>query len=187
MSAAPTVAMLAAVTGVPYTIPFTGPFPYLYVREAASAFVAAVSEDREDANVFDLNGVASTIEEVLDIIRSEGTEARIACSGNPFPFPADLSDKPITDFLGPYRKWSLDEGVAETLTHFRALVDSGKLSSSGREVAGLKLGFSFSNPEGGSSAGRKAVQPRTRHAILLPRTLVMTRPSFGIITSTEEC
>ena len=129
MSAAPTVAMLAAVTGVPYTIPFTGPFPYLYVREAASAFVAAVSEDREGANVFDLNGVASTIEEVLDIIRSEGTEARIACSGSPFPFPADLSDKPITDFLGSYRKWSLDQGVAETLTHFRSLVDSGKLSA----------------------------------------------------------
>lgn len=129
MSAAPTVAMLAAVAGVAYTVPFTGPFPYLYVREVASAFVAAVSRDREAATVFDLNGEASTIEAVLDLVRADAAGANLSCEGKPFPFPAELTDAPIRAFLGDYRRWSLREGVAETLATFRRLVAAGKLTA----------------------------------------------------------
>jgi nucleoside-diphosphate-sugar epimerase len=121
--------MLAAVIGVPYQTPYTGPFPFLYVREAASAFVAAVSKPREGAPAFDLNGVASTIEEALDLVRTALPEAPVSGRGAPFPFPADLSDAPINAFLGFYRKWGLKEGVAETLALFRDLVASGKLGA----------------------------------------------------------
>jgi nucleoside-diphosphate-sugar epimerase len=129
MSAAPTIAMLAAVVGAPYETPYTGPFPFLYVREAASAFVAAVSKPREGASVFDLNGVASTIEEALGLIKAASPGAPVSAHGAPFPFPADLSDAPIGAFLGAYRKWGLEEGVAETLAMFRDLVAAGKLGA----------------------------------------------------------
>jgi nucleoside-diphosphate-sugar epimerase len=129
MSAAPTVAMLAAVTNSAYEIPFTGPFPFLYVREAASAFVKAVSEDREGAGVYDLNGVASTIEAVLDIIKSEVPDAPISAAGGRFPFPDDITDAPLEGAIGAYRKWPLAEGIAETQRHFRRLVEAGKLSA----------------------------------------------------------
>jgi nucleoside-diphosphate-sugar epimerase len=129
MSAAPTVAMLAAVTGAAYEVPYTGPFPFLYVREAASAFVAAVSKERTGARVFDLNGVPSTIEEALGLIKTLLPDAPISGRGAAFPFPAELSDEPINDFLGSYRKWALKEGVAETLSLFRGLVASGKLGA----------------------------------------------------------
>ena len=129
MSAAPTVAMLAAVARAPYTVPYTGPFPFLYVREAAAAFVQAVSEDREGAPVFDLNGVASTIETVLDLVREAEPQAEVSSRGAPFPFPAELSDAPLGSYLGSYRKWELAAGVRETMQHFRRLVDGGKLSA----------------------------------------------------------
>ena len=89
MSSTPTLAMLAAVVGKPYAVPFTGPFPFLYVREAAAAFVKAISEDRTSASVFDLNGIGSTIEAVLDIVRAEKPAARVSGEGAPFPFPGD--------------------------------------------------------------------------------------------------
>ena len=129
MSAAPTVAMLAAVVGKPFEVPFTGPFPFLYVREAASAFARAVAEDREGAGVFDLNGVASTIETVLDLVREEAPGATLACAGAPFPFPAELSDAAIGRALGPYRKWTLDDGVRETMATFRNLAAEGQLGT----------------------------------------------------------
>ncbi|MCW6508158.1 NAD-dependent epimerase/dehydratase family protein [Lichenifustis flavocetrariae] len=129
MSAAPTVAMVAAVVGKPYTVPYTGPFPFLYVREVASAFVKAVSEDRVGAPVFDLNGVASTIESVLTLVREHVPQAEVSGHGASFPFPADLSDAPIREFLGDYRRWSLAEGVAETLTRFAALTRDGRLGA----------------------------------------------------------
>ncbi len=129
MSAAPTFAMLAAVLGKPYEIPYTGPFPFLYVREAAAAFVAAIAEERAGAPIFDLNGVGSTIEEVLDLVRHEAPDAAVRASGSRFPFPATLSDAPLRDFLGPYRRWGLESGVAETVSTFRDLVASGKLDT----------------------------------------------------------
>ena len=127
MSAAPTVAMLAAVVGKPYEVPYTGPFPFLYVREVAAAFVRAIAVSREGAPVFDLNGVPSTIETVLDLIRRDVPQARLGCSGTPFPFPAEVSDQPIGEFLGDYARWSLEAGIRETIDTFRVLTAIGKL------------------------------------------------------------
>ncbi|MDQ0471530.1 NAD-dependent epimerase/dehydratase family protein [Labrys wisconsinensis] len=129
MSAAPTVAMLAAVTGSAYDIPFTGPFPFLYVREAAAAFVQAVAEDRTGAGVFDLNGVASTIEDVTGMIRGHAPAAAVGSRGAPFPFPAELADAPLAAAIGDYRKWPLEAGVAETIALFRDLVAAGRLAA----------------------------------------------------------
>jgi nucleoside-diphosphate-sugar epimerase len=129
MSAAPTVAMLAAVTGTSYDVPYTGPFPFLYVREAAAAFVCAVAENRTGAEVFDLNGHASTIEAVLDLVRETVPEAQIGSRGAPFPFPAELSDEPLASAIGRYRQWSLRDGVMESLSRFRDLVAAGKLGA----------------------------------------------------------
>ena len=129
MSAAPTVAMLAAVVGKPFDVPYTGPFPFLYVREVAAAFVRTVAEDRDGAPVFDLNGVPSTIEAVLDLVRRDVPEAAVSCSGPPFPFPAELSDEPIGRFLGDYSRWPLEDGVRDTIEAFRALSAAGKLGA----------------------------------------------------------
>jgi nucleoside-diphosphate-sugar epimerase len=129
MSAAPTSAMLAAVVGQPYTVPFTGPFPFLYVREVASAFVQAIAMDREEARVFDLNGVPSTIETVLDLIRRQRPSADLAATGAAFPFPPDLPDEELGGFIGPYEKWRLEDGLRETLATFQGLVEAGRLSA----------------------------------------------------------
>lgn len=127
MSAAPTFAMLAAVTGAAYEIPFTGPFPFLYVREAAAAFVQAVADDSTDALVFDLNGIGSTIEAVAGMVREHYPEARLSRRGGRFPFPDEISDAPLAARIGAYRKWPLEAGVAETLSLFGDLVREGKL------------------------------------------------------------
>lgn len=129
MSAAPTVAMLAAVTGAAYEIPFTGPFPFLYVREAAAAFVQAVARDGTDAPVFDLNGVGSTIEAVTSMIGARHPDARISRKGGRFPFPDEISDAPLGERIGDYRKWPLEAGVTETLSLFADLVRAGKLGA----------------------------------------------------------
>ena len=129
MSAAPTHAMLAAALGTPYEVPYTGPFPFLYVREAAAAFVQAIAEDRTGAALFDLNGVASSIEAVLEKVRQHHPAAAVSCKGAPFPFPADLPDEALGRAIGDYRRWSLDAGVAETMGLFGELVAAGRLNA----------------------------------------------------------
>ena len=124
-----TLAILAAAARRPYAVPFTGPVSALHAGEVASAFIRAVSCDRAEANVFDLNGRATSVAEWLDILRAIAPGADVTMSGDELPFPADLSDAPIQDYLGDYGLVPLEEGVRETYAAFQDLLSRGLLSA----------------------------------------------------------
>jgi nucleoside-diphosphate-sugar epimerase len=123
-----TVAILAAAAKRPYTVPFKGAVSALHAGEAASAFIRAVSKDRESAEVFNLNGVATSVEGWLELLRELAPEAKVELSGEPLPFPMDLSDEPVRAFLGDYGAVPLEEGIGETLDAFRRLLAQGLIS-----------------------------------------------------------
>ena len=129
MSSKPTVAMLAAVAGVPYAIPFTGPVGFVYAPQAAAAFIQAVAADREGAGVYDLNGTAEKVEDVVAMIRERRPGAQIECKGDPLPFPSGAADAPLRSAIGDYPEWSFAAGLDETLAMFEALVAAGKLTA----------------------------------------------------------
>jgi UDP-glucuronate 4-epimerase len=128
MSSVTTIAILAAAAGRPYTVPFSGPVSALYAGEVASAFIKAVSQERKGAAVFDINGRATTVADWLEIIRRLAPGAQLQVAGEEVPFPADLSDQPLQDYLGDYGPVPLEEGIAETLDAFRRLLATGALS-----------------------------------------------------------
>jgi len=129
MTSKTTVAILAAAAGKPYTIPFRGPVSWLHAGEVASAFIKAVSRDRNGAEVFDINGVASTVEESVALIRKVAPEAKIEITGDALPFPMALSDQAVRSFLGDYGSIPLDEGIRQTHDVFRALLGKGLISA----------------------------------------------------------
>ncbi|MEO8005171.1 MAG: SDR family oxidoreductase [Betaproteobacteria bacterium] len=122
MTSKTTVAILAAAAGKPYTIPFRGPVSWLHAGEVASAFIKAVSVDRTGAEVFDINGVSSTVEDSVQLIRKIAPAARIEITGTPLPFPMALSDQPVRSFLGDYGSISVEEGIRQTHAAFSALL-----------------------------------------------------------------
>lgn len=124
-----TVAILAAAAGVPYDVPFTGPVSFLYAGEVAAAFVRAVSRPGNSAYVFDINGVASNVEEGLEVVRKLAPGARVGATGDPLPFPADCSDEPVRGHLGDYGAISLEDGITETFRAFQVLLQAGKVSA----------------------------------------------------------
>ena len=129
MSSKPTVAMLAAVAGVPYAIPFTGAVGFVYAAQAAAAFIQAAAAEREGAGVYDLNGTPEKVEDVVAMIRERRPDADIRCEGAPLPFPAGGDDAPLRAAIGDYPQWSFAAGLDETLAMFAALVESGKLTA----------------------------------------------------------
>jgi len=127
MTSAPTKAILAAAVGRPYTIPFGGDVPFVYVSEVAGAFLAAVERDREAATILDLNGRCATAETFRELVLAEFPKARIDIGASPLPFPADLSDAPIQHLLGNFGVTSLEDGVRETAALFRKLTAEGRV------------------------------------------------------------
>lgn len=122
-----TVALLATVGGRPYDIPFIGPVSWLHAGEVASAFLKAVSREREGAPVFDINGVSETVENSIALLKKIEPGMKITCSGKALPYPMDLSDDPLRAFLGDYGRVELETGMRDTLAAFRALMARGQL------------------------------------------------------------
>lgn len=129
MSSKPTVAMLAAVAGVPYKIPFTGPVGFVYAPQAAAAFIQAVAAERKGAGVYNLDGTTETVENVVDLIRARKPSADIQCAGAPLPFPSGGDDSELRSAVGDYPQWSFAEGLDETLAMFESLLAAGKLAA----------------------------------------------------------
>ena len=124
-----TVAILAAAAGKPYEIPFRGPISWLHAGEVASAFLTAVSKPRDGARVFDINGVASTVEDSVGLLEKMAPEAAITCTGSALPFPMDLADEPVRSYLGDYGSVPLEAGMRGTYEAFRALLADRRVSA----------------------------------------------------------
>ena len=125
-----TVAIQAAALGVPYTVPFRGPVSFLHAGEVASAFIRTAARDGDGAPVFDISGPATTVEAIVDQVRTLAPDSEIAIDGDPLPFPADLSDAPVRAHLGDYGTVDPAEGVAGTFQAFRALAEEGRMVAS---------------------------------------------------------
>jgi nucleoside-diphosphate-sugar epimerase len=129
MTSKTTVAILAAAMKQSYTIPFNGPVSWLHAGEVASAFIQSVSKPRDAARVFDINGVIATVEESIEKIEAIAPNSKIDTEGSTLPFPTDLSDQPLRDYLGDYGSVELDHGIKHTYENFCRLINLGKLGS----------------------------------------------------------
>jgi nucleoside-diphosphate-sugar epimerase len=117
-----TIAILAAAANKPYTVPFRGPISWLHAGEVASAFISAIAKERSGAPVFDINGVSSTVERSLEVLKKVAPTMQVGWSGDALPFPMDLSDEPVRAYLGDYGSVPLETGIRNTYQAFQTLL-----------------------------------------------------------------
>ena len=127
MSSLNTVAIQAAALDLPFEIPYTGPYSWLYAGEAAAAFIAAISQDGAGAPVFNVNGRCEMIEDGLSILHRMNNDA-ITATGDPFPFPTDLSETPLRAHVPDYPLIILENGIKDTYRAFKELSAKGQLT-----------------------------------------------------------
>ncbi len=126
-----TVAILAAAANRPYTIPFRGPISWLHAGEVASAFIRAVAKERGGAPVFDINGVSTTVERSLEVLKKVAPTTQVSWSGDALPFPMNLSDEPVHAYLGDYGSVPLEAGIRGTYEAFQKLLARGLITADG--------------------------------------------------------
>jgi nucleoside-diphosphate-sugar epimerase len=127
LTSAPTYAMLAAATGIPYRIPFGGEVQLQYARDVASAFIAASRLEYEGASVHNLPGASVTMHAVVEAIAAAVPESAgpIAFDEAPLPFPSDLDSSSFAALVGATGETPFVDGVRETVVRFRRLVSDG--------------------------------------------------------------
>lgn len=129
VSSKTTVAILAAAAGKPYTIPFRGAMSWLHAGEVANAFIKCISRDQNGSHVFDINGVVSTVDDGVEILKRIAPDAQIGIAPEVFKFPTNLSDQPLRAHLGDYGAVPLEVGIAKTYAAFLELLAKGKVSA----------------------------------------------------------
>ncbi len=129
----PTKAMKSAVIGRPFQIRFSGPTDFLYVADAAAAFIAAADRAPAGAHVFNLHGETRDVADVVTAIDEALPGHRrglISHAGPPIPIAPSLSDAAFRAVIGDVPKTTLVAGVKTTLAQFELLRSSGRLDTS---------------------------------------------------------
>jgi nucleoside-diphosphate-sugar epimerase len=128
MTSGPTVAIAAAVLGVPFRISFGGATLFQYAEDVAKTLLIASRAAPAGPRVFNMGGSAVAIDDWVSAIDTVVPGARdlIAFDPNPLPFPSDiqhdgiaaLGDVPVT----PYR-----DAIEATARIYQGLAADGRL------------------------------------------------------------
>jgi UDP-glucuronate 4-epimerase len=131
ITSAPTRAMLAAVVGQPFHIPYGGRGEFQYADDVAKAFIACARIPFEGAEVFNLHGSVAHMSEVVAEIENVVPEARglITFAEPAFPSPEEYDDEALTRLVGPLPHTTLREGIAATIALFRERVANGDIAT----------------------------------------------------------
>jgi nucleoside-diphosphate-sugar epimerase len=131
MTSAPTLAMLAAALGRPYTIPFDAILMMQHVQEVADAFIACIDAPAKGAHVFDLAGSQADTPEIAEAIRDVVPDARIEVGDARLPLPHGQDDSALRRLVGDWPAIPLRQGVRQTIEAFRRLAERGLVDASG--------------------------------------------------------
>ena len=123
MTSAPTRAMLAAVRGQPFHIPFGGRADFHYAADVARAFVACARSAYAGAEIFNLSGSLATMAELVAAIEAVAPEAagQLTFAPDALPFPQEYDAAPLSGVIGRMPHTPLAIAVAETVGRFRQL------------------------------------------------------------------
>jgi nucleoside-diphosphate-sugar epimerase len=128
MTSGPTKAIVAAVLGQPFIVPFRGPTLYQYAEDVARTLVAASLSDVRGAHVFNLPGVVADGPAFLAAIDAAvpGASDLIAFDPVDLPFPSEIDHDGI-EALGDLPLTPFTAGVGATVSILRGLADAGRL------------------------------------------------------------
>jgi len=135
VTAAPTLAMKAAVVGKPFTIGYGGGTDLIYTADVARALLAASTARLDGARVYNLHGESVKIAEVIRLIEAAWPRAKGLLSHveQAPPFAEALDDARYQRELGPAPRTAIRDGIAQTLETFARLQAEGRLDV--RELA----------------------------------------------------
>ena len=131
VTAAPTLAMKAAVLGRPFELRWGGSTDLIYVEDVARAVIRASRATLDRARVYNLHGSSVSLAEIVKVIETAWPSARglIRHVDEPLPFVTALDDTRYQRELGPAPPTALVDGVRRTLDEFARLHKDGRLDA----------------------------------------------------------
>ena len=127
LTSTPTVAIAAAVAGVPFEISFSGSTLFQYAADVASTLILASRSRLEGARVFNLGGSPVALTDWVAAIDAAvpGSGAQISLASTVLPFPSEIAHERIVE-LGDVPVTPYAEAIAESAAIYRRLASDGR-------------------------------------------------------------
>jgi UDP-glucuronate 4-epimerase len=128
MTSGPTKAVVAAILGLPYTIPFGGPTLFQYTEDVARTLIAASRSPGGAAHVFNLPGEVADGPTLVEVIEAAvpGSAGRITFEPIGLPFPSEIDHDGI-EALGPLPVTPFADGIEASVAIYQELAARGRL------------------------------------------------------------
>lgn len=136
MTSTPTKAMLAAARGETYRISFGGYNGFQYNDDVAKIFIQAARTPFQGADVFNLRGTVAHMSEVVAAIEAAepAAQGHITYEDAPLMLPEGQDDSELRHLLGDVPTTSLEDGVGQTIAHFKLAIADGRLPKNSGSV-----------------------------------------------------
>ena len=128
MTSTPTVAVAAALLGIPYEISFGGRTLFQYAPDVARTLILASRSQGDGARVYNLGGEVVDLTDWVAVIEDliPGSAGSITIAQTELPFPSDIAHDRIAELgavpVTPYR-----DAIEETAAIYRRLAGEGRL------------------------------------------------------------
>ncbi len=130
MTADPTIAMKAAVLGVPFQIRLSGYMDLQYVSDVAESFIHCALSETPGAHVFNLAGTIVEMNALVELVdrMSPGAGKLISVGGPQVPVSYRMDASALEAIAPGIPKTPMEEGIGRTLEMFGRLKAEGRLS-----------------------------------------------------------
>jgi UDP-glucuronate 4-epimerase len=137
MTSGPSVAILAAVSGVPFHIPYGGPNLFHFGEDVARAFIAASAAEAGETVALNIGGRRATVAQFVDALAAVVPEARslITAETDELPFPSIADDSGLQGLVGGSAHLQLEEGIERSVAIFRDALARGVIAAPKAAVA----------------------------------------------------
>lgn len=130
LTSSPTQAMLAAARGESFRIAYGGTNGLQYVDDVAKTFILAAQINHFGAGVFNIQGQIASMQAIVAAIEKAepSVKGKISYENVSLPFPDGQEGAALEKLLGKIPNTPLEEGVAQTIAHFKTALRNGRLS-----------------------------------------------------------
>jgi UDP-glucuronate 4-epimerase len=129
MTSGPSAAILSAVGGIPFHIPYGGYNLFHFGEDVARAFIAASRAEATEALALNIGGRRATVAEFVDALVAVVPEARslITAQTDELPFPSKVDDSGLQRLTGGSAHVTLEDGIARSVAIFRDALERGAI------------------------------------------------------------
>ena len=122
----PTQAMLAAVRGLPFHIPYGGTLGFQYAPDVAKIILAAVRCEPGGCDVYNIAGSIVSVAEFVEAVGEATGSALITHGSEQIALPHGLDDSGLRERLPSVSYTPLADAVAESVEWFRRAMADGR-------------------------------------------------------------